>query len=301
MNVLKYVIAVAEDRSFTASAKRLYISQPSLSQSIRALEKQLGTELFDRRKTPLALTPAGDAYLKWARQVVQTQQQMEQQIADMSSGARTRLAIGASAERTRNLLPPVIKRFFELRPNCSIKIWDVPTADLTGLMDEEKIHLILGPPASDTVRYTSQLIGEERIVLAVPADDPLNLPPSSVPFPEVDLRRFKDSPFIVLSTQQGLGRLFLQYCDTCGFIPNIRVECRLLHNLYNLVAAGAGVGLVSTTYARRFRDDAHVRYYSLKDFSTTQPLAAVYRNDRYLSKDAEVMISLLRGSERPGR
>lgn len=294
LNVLKYIIAVAEEKNFTAAAKRLYISQPSLSQSIHTLEKQLGAELIDRKKSPLAFTPAGELYLKWATQVVNSQQQVEQKITDMTEGKRTVLSIGASAERTRNLIPPVIKQFCELRPNCRVKIRDVPTAQLIGMLENEEIDLLLGPPESDTVRYTSQLIGEERIVLAVPADSELNLPPSSDPYPEVDLRRFKDMPFVTLSSQQNLGRLFVEYCDACGFVPNIRLECRLLQNMFQMIAAGVGAGLVSTILAQRHGANDRVRYYSLAGFSTVQPLAAIYRNDRYLSRDAETMISLLK-------
>ena len=293
LNVLRYVIAVAEEQNFTAAAKRLYVSQPSLSQSIHTLEKQLGTELFDRKASPVALTSAGELYLKWAKQVVRTQHQIERQISDMVGGTRTFLSIGASAERVRYLLPPVMKRFYELRPNCMLKIWDVPSAQLIGLLEKEAVDIILGRPEADTIRYTSHPIGEEQTLLAVPADHPLNLPPSADPFPKIDLRRFKDAHFIALGSEQSLGRALLQYCDTCGFVPNIRLECRLLHNLHNMVAAGVGVGLVSKPFVRQFRDDSHVRYYALSNFSAAQPIAAIYRKDRYLSRDAEVLISLL--------
>lgn len=70
---LKYVVTVAEEKSITKAAKKLYISQPSLSLSIHAIEDALGVELFVRGKNSVTLTPAGQAYVEWARSLLNRQ------------------------------------------------------------------------------------------------------------------------------------------------------------------------------------------------------------------------------------
>ena len=294
-NILRYVIAVSEEKSFTAAAKKLYVAQPSLSQSIRTLEKQLGTELFDRSTNPLTLTRAGEIYVHWAEQTLRTQKQIERQIADTVEGTDTVLRVGASAERTRFLLSPVIKHFFEIRPRCVLQIYDVTATQMVNLLEEEKIDILIGTPDVDPVRYTSLPICDEQILLAVPANFPLDLPVPTPAnrYPEVDLALFKDAPFVSLHSEQTLGATLRQFCSACGFIPNIRLECRLLSNLHNMIANGVGVGLVGEPFVRYLHSDDRVRYYSPRGLQATRHISAVYRSDHYLSYDAQALIGLL--------
>ena len=74
---LRYVVAVAEEHSITKAAKKLYISQPSLSLSIHAIEDSLGMELFVRGKNSVTLTPAGQAYVDWAKMTLESAKQLE--------------------------------------------------------------------------------------------------------------------------------------------------------------------------------------------------------------------------------
>lgn len=296
-NILRYVIAVSEEKSFTAAAKKLYIAQPSLSQSIRTLEKQLGAELFDRSTTPLSLTRAGEIYISWAQQTLRTQSQIERQIADTVEGTDTVLRIGASAERTRFLLSPVMKKFFEIRPRCVVQIHDVTATQLMRLLENEEIDILIGTP-QDPVRYTNIPICDEQILLAVPASYKLNLPPSTERYPEIDLALFKDTPFVSLPPEQTLGATLRQFCSASGFIPNIRLECRLLSNLHNMIADGIGVSLVGEPFVRYLRNDERVRYYSPRGLQANRHIAAVYRSDHYLSKDATTLISLLQRQAR---
>lgn len=78
-NQLKYVVTVADEMSFSRAAQKLYISQPSLSQSIQLLEKELGVLIFSRK--PLKLTYAGEIFIDWAKKVLSSGTQIKQRIA----------------------------------------------------------------------------------------------------------------------------------------------------------------------------------------------------------------------------
>ena len=80
----KSVLQIARDGTFSAAARHLYISQPSLSQCIKRLEDELGTPLFDRSQTPLMLTEAGRIYLEEAKKVQAVRYDLERRIADLS-------------------------------------------------------------------------------------------------------------------------------------------------------------------------------------------------------------------------
>ncbi|MBR5559721.1 MAG: LysR family transcriptional regulator [Oscillospiraceae bacterium] len=301
-NILRYVVAVAKEKSFTAAAKKLSVAQPSLSQSIRSLEKQLGAQLFDRSANPLTLTRAGEIYIKWAEQTLRTQLQIERQITDTVEGTDTILRIGASAERTRFLLSPIMKRFYELRPRCIVQIHDVTTSQLVRLLESEEIDLMIGTFEVDQMRYASTPICDEQILLAVPASFDMDLPMPTLNnrYPEVDLTLFKDAPFLSLHSEQTLGTTLRQFCAASGFVPNIRLECHLLSNLHNMIADGIGVGLVGEPYVRYLQnDDNRVRYYSLKGMQATRHISAIYRSDHYLSLDALSLINLLQRQALP--
>ena len=72
----KYVIAIAEERSISAAARKLYITQPALTKHINKLEKRLGTELLERNSSPVSVTAAGEIFLEYARKYQTMEQEM---------------------------------------------------------------------------------------------------------------------------------------------------------------------------------------------------------------------------------
>ena len=94
------VLQVAEDGTFSAAAKHLYVSQPSLSQCIKKIEGELGEALFDRSPTPLQLTSAGEIYVEKARQIQRLKQELVKGTADLSELRTGNLCIGSSRTRS---------------------------------------------------------------------------------------------------------------------------------------------------------------------------------------------------------
>ena len=93
-NTLRYVVAVAKERNFTKAARSLYVSQPTLSQNIQALEAKLGTPLFDRKSYPITPTYAGKLYIDFAQQVLLSESQINRKIGSVVYNPRMRNRIG---------------------------------------------------------------------------------------------------------------------------------------------------------------------------------------------------------------
>ena len=104
-NTLRYVVAIAQERSFTLAAKRLHISQPSLSQSIKSLEERLGVILFDRTTIPLETTSAGKEYVEWAQQVLLSKPISIAIISDIRTSGQVQLRVGIPPHRSAFMLP----------------------------------------------------------------------------------------------------------------------------------------------------------------------------------------------------
>ena len=109
---MRYLLTIAEERSFTAAARKLYISQPSLSACVKTIEEDLGSSIFDRSSTPLVLTPAGELYIRWVRNVLNSEYEMKKKVIDVSSEKHSEIRIGASFERIRNTIYPILDEFW---------------------------------------------------------------------------------------------------------------------------------------------------------------------------------------------
>src|SRR5438034_5089554 len=104
LHQLRYFVAVAEERHFTKAARGLRVAQPSVSRAIRVLEEELGTSLFHRMKGRVALTPAGEILLPWARRALADVDGATGEVRELADLRRGRLAVGATPSLT--ITPP---------------------------------------------------------------------------------------------------------------------------------------------------------------------------------------------------
>ena len=111
---IEYVLTLAEQRSFSKAAQKLYVSQPSLSQYIINLEKQIGTSLFDRSTSPVRLTTAGEAFVETARQIKALEDNFTNRISDLENLRTGSVRIGASSFRSSCMLARSIAAFIFL-------------------------------------------------------------------------------------------------------------------------------------------------------------------------------------------
>jgi DNA-binding transcriptional LysR family regulator len=84
---IEYVLTIAREGSITAASRKLYVSQPSLSQTIKLIERNLGAEIFNRRTEPISMTPAGEMYIEAAQKVLAIEEALRQEIGRMNRDA----------------------------------------------------------------------------------------------------------------------------------------------------------------------------------------------------------------------
>ena len=214
LNQLKYIVAIADELNISKAAQKLFVSQPSLSQCVQNVERELGTKIFDRSTTPLKITYAGEVFIKWARKTLNSTEEINRKIADISGLKNIKLSIGISPYRSTCILPPVITEFKKLYPQCYIVVEEHPTTILHSMMDEGKIDILIDTPHHNTIDYTSIPLIKENILLDVPKD-------WNIKGDEVELSEFADKPFVMLANEQLLGRISRDLCLQNGFEPKI--------------------------------------------------------------------------------
>ncbi|MGW0835356.1 LysR family transcriptional regulator [Streptomyces prunicolor] len=240
---LRYFVAVAEELHFTRAAEKLYVSQPALSKQIRALERQLGAELFRRDRQGVALTAAGAALLPYAQRVLAVWAEGAAALAEVGAAERSTLVVGMSTSPGRGgLLPAIRSRFTAARPEATVRLRQVSWADPTaGLADGAADVAFVWLPLPDAERYGWTVVAEEPRLVALPDTHPL------AARAEVDFADLVDEPFLALPPDAGpLRDHWLALDERGGQLPRIGAEIASTEETYEALVAGLGICLVAT-------------------------------------------------------
>jgi DNA-binding transcriptional LysR family regulator len=282
---LRYFLAVAREESFTRAAESLYVSQPALSKQIRALERQLRSELFTRRRTGARLTRAGEALVPRAEAIVG---EWEDAKAALARASDSTLVLGMHTSPGRGLLPQVRARLVADCPDATLELRQVEWADRTaGLQegDTDAAFVWLPLPAPP---YRWVTIAREPRLVAMPSAHPLADRPS-VRFDEI-----RDEPFLALPQSAGPLREYWLAGAT-----NVAAEINDTEETYEAVAAGIGVCLLAAGNAPIFaRGD--VTMLEVTDLSPAELVLAWHERhcppllERFVNLVAEVSLNQLR-------
>ncbi|KUO04475.1 LysR family transcriptional regulator [Streptomyces caeruleatus] len=240
---LRYFVAVAEELHFTRAAERLYLSQPALSKQIRALERQLGVELFRRDPRGVRLTEAGSVLLPYARQVLDAWSAGSAALEAARAAARGTLVVGMSTSPGRGgLLPAIRSRFTAAHPDTALRLrqtsWEDPTA---GLADGTADVAFVWLPLPDAGRYAWTVLAEEPRLVALPESHPL------ATRAEIDFTDLLDEPFLALPPSAGpLRDHWLALEERGGRTPRVGAEIAGTEETYEAIVAGLGICLVAT-------------------------------------------------------
>lgn len=230
---------MAEEGSFTLAANRLRISQPSLSQQVRALERDVGATLLERSARGARLTAAGREFLPEARVMLAASQRGRLAVRQLHALQGGELEIATVRSLAVGVLPAVIAEFRARHPG--VRIWlrefahreRMNEAVLAGLSD-----VAVGPRPSE---WHGQLLalGWEEFVIVLPESDPL-----AIEGEPVNLRQLGDREWVLYEPGHGLDDVVLFACAQAGFTPRPSLRTGQAEAAVRLAASGLGVALV---------------------------------------------------------
>ncbi|WP_353944125.1 LysR family transcriptional regulator [Streptomyces sp. HUAS MG91] len=238
---LRYFTAVADELSFTRAAERLYVSQPALSKQIRALERQLGAELFVRDRRTVRLTGVGEALLPHARALLAAWESAEEEVRRARTAQRGALVVGMSTSPGRGLLPALRSRLLAGHPGARPTLHQVGWADPSaGLADGSSDVAFVWLPLPDGERYRSVVVAEEPRLVALPPGHRL------AGRDAVDFAELLDEPFLALPAEAGALRDYWLALDArAGRAPRIGGVVGSAEETHEAVANGQGVVLLA--------------------------------------------------------
>ncbi len=247
---LRFFMAVAEELHFGRAARRLNMSQPPLSQQIRALEDGLGVRLFTRTSRSVVLTDAGRAMMERAGDILAAMERLGTEVQDAQRGMTGRLPIGFVRPAMEGRLPGAIREFRRERPEVALELREMLTPDqLTALRAGELRVGFVRLYGHDLTGLVAELFMREPYVLAIPRGHAL------ARMRRVPLGRLAGEPMIFhpRHLMPALHDAMTACCVRAGFRPSIVQEARVKQTAIALVAAGLGMAFVprSSTVSQR--------------------------------------------------
>lgn len=292
---LKYVLVLAREGSFSRAADVLNISQPSLSQYIKKIEKDIGLELFDRTNGIVRITDAGRVYIEAGRRILDVEHQMENSFTDLAVNKTGSLIIGAAPYRSASMMPMIASAFQKRHPGMHLVVREGTTAELVEGMEHGEYDLALTVLPLDDRIFNYEKIVEEELILAVPS----NYPPFQTS--QVKARKYPcmnvtalDKQSLVMLTdaqfmQKQLEKLRIDY--SLSLYPAAIVKS--LEAQIEMVKAGVGMALMPSGIERFCTDDS-VTFYSFTDDLPKREVVVMWRKDRKLSKASEELKEVIR-------
>lgn len=290
------VLQVAKDGTFSAAAKHLYISQPSLSQCIKKVETELGVRLFDRSQTPLALTTAGEIYVRQAKEILRIQQALVQEVADLSELRTGSLTIGSSRTRSACFLIDPLVAFHRQYPGIQLAIKEAPVRTLEEYAAAGTVDFALLYDSSMRADFDSVELCRERTMLALPKSHPLARAYAEDDvqgFPRISFAAMDGEPFIRLQPRRQMAEVYDKLCKDSGAEPHVIFEANSIIEASELCAAGLGATLVTDMLVQSWRWKEQAFFFELEEEVEERHLMAVYSRQRQLSLAAQRFIDFL--------
>lgn len=279
---LKNYVEIIEQQSMTAAAKKLFISQPVLSNQLKDLEKELNTTLLVRTSRHQELTPAGKALYEKAKQIIALEENAKFEVLDISSGHNGTLRIGLLPSLSLSLLGNTLTGFCQEYPAISYYIKEAPTSDLLHLLENGIIDVALvRTPYVLAPDMKAIPISDDKLIIAYHKD--YYRIPADVPF---RLCQLQTKPLLV---SERFASLFEHACLQEGFQPQYRCTVTDMSTVLAWAERGLGIAIVpsSTLWVNPNPD---IEYRELDNSIFDISIMMVYVKGRYLTQQTQNFI-----------
>ncbi len=304
---MEYVYAVYEEGSFSKAAKKLFISQPSLSASVKRVEQKVGYPLFDRSTKPLSLTECGEKYIRCVEEIRSIQSGFASFVNDLGGLKTGQLILGGSSMYSSGMLPPLMGAFTKRFPLVKLELIEETTAELAVLLQNGRIDLLMDNCLLDEETFSRVLFSREQLLLAVPDTFTANkealayqVPMKRIrdgsfvdkDLPPVPLSLFSNAPFIMLKPENDTRKRAMAILQEHQIAPNIVFELDQQLTSYHIAASGLGIAFLSNTLITRVPEHPGLIFYKLDSPACSRNIYFYWKNGRYISRAMEEFLRI---------
>ncbi|VEF48628.1 LysR family transcriptional regulator [Bacillus freudenreichii] len=288
---LKTFIAVAEKKSFSEAAKILFVTQPTISAQIKALEEELGTKLFERTTKKVEMTQSAAILLKYAKKIIHLSDSAHKEILKFEDSMYGDLKIGCSFTIGEYVLPEFLKIFKEDYPLIQMSADITNSNNIVSNIKDQFIDMgLIETPIEDTQIVVEPFMEDELILIAAPGFFPDN---------EITIsaERLKETPLIVREKGSGTRAVVNQYLNQAGISEddlNIIMELGSTEAIKSAVSSKLGVSIISKSAIKKELQLKLLKAYPIKDISFYRYFYIAFRKDQVLKETTELFIDHLK-------
>ena len=287
---LRLFVAIAEERNLTRGAARAHLAPSSASHRLRRLEEALNTSLFERQTRGVALTRAGEALLRNARQVLASIEQMHANLSPFATGIRGHVSLWANTHATHTFLPDDLAGFLKRHPQVSVSLEERTSAEIVVAVANGEIEVGVLADSGTGAGVELAPHRQDRLVLIVPAGHALAAC-GRVGFAEV-----LDQAFVMLHSGSAIHTFTMNAAAALGRHLDVRIQVRSFEAVCRMVGAGVGIGLVPRSAVPRAGLSEPPVVVALDEAWAQRDLQVCVRQGVELSGFASALVQHLRAS-----
>ncbi|MDD6133367.1 MAG: LysR family transcriptional regulator [Selenomonadaceae bacterium] len=283
---LNYFLTVVNEQQITAAAKKLHMAQPPLSQQMKLLEEELGTQLFKRGPHRIALTDAGRLLARRAQQLLDMADSTTREIADLCQGLRGTLSIGTISSSGSILLSQGLQDFHKEFRDVHFEIHDANTYQLIELLEQGIIEIGIVRTPFNASQFHCEYLNSEPMAVAMTG--PFDWCPDRT---SIQLAELAKRPLIVY-------RRFNQLLADAFTAQSIQPEiyCRNDDARTTVLWANAGLGIaLAPLSAMKLAAHENLHIKTIEEPSLETKIAVIWRRDTYLSHIGQKFLTALCG------
>ena len=242
---LRIFKTIVEVGSFTGAGEHLDLSQPAISQQMRALEEEVGVALLVRTGRSTRPTPAGEILLQCARQVLEKIEETQRVLGEHGEGRAGVVRLGTPEPACNYVLPPVLVELKRRIPKLDVRVASGHPPVTLARLHAGEIDVALLPLPVDSERLRLLEVGRDELIAIVPPGHPW------IARRTVGPRDFEDESLILYDRESPITVRTLGFLLDEGVFPRVSVEIDHLEAVKDLVRAGVGVAVVPRWSALR--------------------------------------------------
>ncbi len=292
-NVSRYVYEVFRCKSVSAAAKKLYISQPALSSSIKKAEEELGAPIFNRETWPFTLTPEGKVYIEAIERILVIEEEMHENIMGISTMNSGKITVGTATHLSSYAIPKICERFREKYPKIDINIIWSTTKELPNLLEEKNVDLIFTSSDTKENNFVVEPLFEERCIIVIKRDHEgiEHLLPYAISYEEMinksyskgkaisDMTLFSGIEFVYAPPNSNLYKKRKLFFGESSLSKHITSNTGSYRLNYNLMLAGFGALFTTDSALAITPPSEDCLYFAISSPEAVQNFSIIYSAD----------------------
>jgi DNA-binding transcriptional LysR family regulator len=270
---LTYFLAVAEELHFRKAAEKLFISQPGLSRQIKQMEDILETQLFERNKKKVSLTPAGHFLKKEVEFIFNHLEKVERQLKLVGDGNSGELRIGFLGSAMQQIIPQLLLNIKETYPKVRTSLEELSNFAQVDSVLNDQLDMGFVRVARVPNTLYMKTVFKDTFSLVLPERYPLLTREFK------GMHQFANDNFILFN--QTYSPLYydtiMSICQDAGFAPKVSHKSVHAHTIFKLVENHMGIAIVPTALQSGFQ--MRVKFIELKNIPQRAELSVIWKKE----------------------